>query len=89
MSTQDTAVTAPHGHSREFAAAKSLAGLVFSPLTGPIRAIVKHYRVSRDIDELKALSDGMLRDIGIHRSEIMSVVHGKTSGREERRHDRV
>lgn len=35
--------------------------------------------INRNVTELSALSDHMLKDIGIHRSEILSVVH---SGRD-------
>lgn len=41
-------------------------------------SLVTQYRVWRDIRELRSLSDATLKDIGVHRSEIMSLVHQHT-----------
>jgi uncharacterized protein YjiS (DUF1127 family) len=45
-----------------------------------------HYRAARDIRQLQALSDQTLRDIGVHRSEITSMVHMRTFRGVDRRH---
>ena len=45
-----------------------------------------HYRAARDIRQLQALSDQTLRDIGVHRSEITSLVHMRTFKGLDRRH---
>lgn len=47
---------------------------------------VAHYRAARDIRQLQALSDQTLRDIGVHRSEITSLVHMRTFKGLDRRH---
>jgi len=47
---------------------------------------VAHYRAARDIRQLQALSDQTLRDIGVHRSEITSMVHMRTFRGVDRRH---
>ena len=44
------------------------------------------YRAARDIRQLRALSDETLRDIGIHRSEIASIVNLRTFQGVDRRH---
>ena len=60
-------------------------GVATTALTQAARAVtaffgnlVTQYRVWRDIRELRSLSDATLKDIGVHRSEIMSLVHQQT-----------
>lgn len=55
-------------------------------LTRAVVSTAKRRRVSRDIRELRSLSDDVLRDIGIHRSEITSLVHQKAYEGMDRRY---
>ena len=56
-------------------AALTQAAKATQALAGFFGALVTQYRVSRDIRELKALSDATLRDIGVSRCEIAALVH--------------
>ena len=50
-------------------------------------AALRWYRINRTIDELSSLDDHVLRDIGLHRSEIGSVVRDLDARRGHRRLD--
>lgn len=86
MSANDTAISPP---GRVHRSAKSIAA-PFERAVGAVArfvdAFVTSYRASRDIRDLQALSDEILRDIGIHRSEIVSLVYERTYNGVDRRH---
>lgn len=50
-------------------------------------AALRWYRINRTIDELSGLDDHVLRDIGLHRSEIGSAVRDLDARRGQRRLD--
>ncbi len=50
-------------------------------------AALRWYRINRSIDELSSLDDHVLRDIGLHRSEIGSAVRDLDQRRGQRRLD--
>lgn len=52
------------------------------------RSVVDRYNERRRVFELRSLSDRTLKDIGIHRSEVLSVVYGKRFNPEDRRYER-
>ncbi len=56
-------------------------------LTDFVRKAVKHYRQKAAVAELRSLNNQALKDIGMHRSGILSVVYGDEANREARRHD--
>ena len=47
-----------------------------------LAAVKRRRRRQQTVDALRALSDWQLRDIGLHRAEILSVAHG--NGRDHR-----
>lgn len=49
-----------------------------------IARICEFYRLRQAVRELEQADDGLLRDLGIHRSEIRSVVYGKPHERMRR-----
>jgi uncharacterized protein YjiS (DUF1127 family) len=49
---------------------ESWLAALFVPIKGGIRWIGTRRRMRRDIEELKALDDRLLRDIGLSRSEV-------------------
>lgn len=51
------------------------------------RSIVDRYVERKRVWELRSLSDRTLKDLGIHRSEVLSVVHGKRFNPEDRRYE--
>ena len=51
--------------------------IVWSGLNRFVTAIARWQTSKRDIRRLRGLSDHHLKDIGIHRSEICSVVYGQ------------
>lgn len=59
----------------------------FDFVTDFFRRAVKHCRQKAAVAELRSLNNQALKDIGIHRSGILSVVHGDETNREARRHD--
>ena len=81
MSARSLAAQAPsRGHSRGFGFARFAARIA--------QAVVTQYRINRDTAQLRALSDDTLKDIGIHRSEISSLVRQMETRTFERRHAR-
>lgn len=82
MSTQRIAFLTNYPSTRT----NSPVGRAASALIRVFEAIATDYRIKRDIDQLKALSDETLRDIGVKRSEIPSLVYDTTHGRSGRRH---
>ena len=88
MSMPPITVSAHYQPKSTFAGARSPVGRAVSALIGVFRMVATHTRISWDIERLKALSDETLRDIGLHRSEIMSLVHEKGHGNVDRRHAR-
>ena len=51
-----------------------------------LAAVVDRYVQRQRLSELRALSDRSFKDLGLHRSEALSVVCGDRSSAEERRH---
>ncbi len=51
------------------------------------KSIVDRYVERKRVCELRSLSDRTLKDLGIHRSEVLSVVHGKRFSPEDRRYE--
>ena len=51
-----------------------------------IAAVVDRYVERRRLNELRSLSDRSLKDLGLHRSEAMSVVRNNGDYAKERRH---
>ena len=86
MTTQRIAFLTNYSPARTSAGPLSPVRRAFSALIRAFEAIATDYRAKRDVDQLKALSDETLRDIGIERSEIQSLVHDITYGRSGRRH---
>ncbi len=86
MSTQRIAFLTNYPPARTSAGPLSPVRRAVSALIHAFEAIAIDYRIKRDIAELKALSDETLRDIGIKRSEIQSLVHEQAHGRPGRRH---
>ena len=79
MSTRSSAT---HALSRGHVPGFGIAGFI-----GRIaKAVATQYRINRDVNQLRALSDQTLKDIGIHRSEISSLVRQMESRQFERRH---
>lgn len=64
----------------------SLPGQAYAFLAAPLRALDRHRRRNRTLSILRSLDDRTLKDIGIHRSEIPSIVEGLGSfaGRRDR-----
>ncbi len=85
MSMQHTVDSAHYRPTATLANPGSSVSRAVSALIGVFRMIVTHYRIQRDIDQLKALSAETLRDIGVSRSEISSLVDEKTHGGLDRR----
>ena len=52
-----------------------------------IRKAVKRHRQNVAVAELRSLDNRSLKDIGMHRSGVLSVVYAEESDREARRHD--
>ena len=88
MSTQHTAISAQARQAAGFAAVDTAAGWIFSALAKLRRTVATRYRMRRDIRELQSLSDASLRDIGIHRSEIISLVRHEHYGLVDHRYAR-
>ncbi len=64
----------------------SLFGHVHAFLAAPLHAFERHRRRNRTLSILRSLDDRTLKDIGIHRSEIPSIVEGlgDLAGRRDR-----
>jgi len=72
MTTQpEVAATRPFGAS---IARKGLAGVVTGVVARIVAAIAEELRIRRDMRELGAMDDGMLKDIGLARADIGSAV---------------
>ena len=52
-----------------------------------VRKTVKHHRQKVAVAELRSLNNSALKDIGLHRSGILSVVYGDETNREAHRHE--
>jgi uncharacterized protein YjiS (DUF1127 family) len=52
------------------------------PLPALLRALRRRWRERRMARELEALDDAMLKDIGVHRGEIPSIVRARRAGPE-------
>ena len=62
---------------------RTMFSLLFS---WALAAIVDRYVQRQRLSELRSLSDRSFKDLGLHRSEALSVVCGDRSSLEERRH---
>lgn len=62
---------------------------VWASVTGAVSRLIAWYErrreIDRTVDALSGLSDHVLKDIGIHRSEIRSIAHS----RRDTAHDRT
>ena len=72
MTTEpEVAATRPFGAST---ARRGLAGVVTGIVAGIVAAIAEELRIRRDMRELRAMDDCMLKDIGLTRADIGSAV---------------
>ena len=89
MYHQSNEQVAPSGfapaEARAFRALVMAQSVAF--LADLVRKAVKRHRQRAAVAELRSLNNRALKDIGIHRSGILSVVHGDETNREARRHD--
>ena len=74
-------VGSPHGN----ASWQSLLGLPRAATMTAMERIARIYQRRRAIRHLRSLSDHCLKDIGIDRSEIVSMVYGTGRDRSRRR----
>ena len=75
MSTDFTATSPVNRTAHTTSGVTTALTQAVQAVTGALGAFAAQYRVWRDIRELRSLSDATLKDIGVHRSEIMSLVH--------------
>jgi len=88
MSPQNTAISARHRPSFRLADPDSPLGRIFATFSRLCQGIATYRRVRADIFELQSQSDATLRDIGISRSEIVSLVHREHYGLVDKRYAR-
>jgi len=85
MSTHTNDLAAP-GFAAGAKSVEAMAASLFRLLVvRPLEVMARSYRRERALAELQALDNHMLRDLGIDRSEISSVVHGLTADASRRR----
>ena len=75
MSAEFTATSSLSQVNRSTAGETTPLARAARAVTRVVADLVTSYRVSRDIRELRGLSDAALRDIGVSRSDIVSLVH--------------
>ena len=77
MSTYFTGTSALARRNRHRFGARSPLRRFAAALAGVFGTLAAQYRIQREVDELGSLSDATLKDIGISRSEIVSLVRAR------------
>ena len=86
MSAEFTATTHVSQANRGTAGEATHLARAARAVTRTFGEFVTSYRAWRDIRELRSLSDATLRDIGVHRSEIVSLVRQRAFEGVDARH---
>lgn len=74
MSTHFTGTSALERRDRHGFGSRSPLRLFAAALAGVFGAVAAQYRMRREVDQLRSLSDATLKDIGISRSDIVPLV---------------